>query len=102
MCYDKFMDEPADFYQLNYGYQFSPKDIRIVEAITWKYSEPLGSYGSSERTYPGDVRNYGIGFGYQRFHWKDLHTSVIPTTFLKQYYEDVKMQRVFSSTYKAS
>ena len=33
--------DPADFYQLSYGYQFSKKDNIIVEAITWTYYEPV-------------------------------------------------------------
>ena len=97
VIFDKLVDDPADFYQLNYGYQFSPRDVIILEGITWRYNEPLGTYGSSERTYPGDVRAYGLGVGYQRFHWNKLFTSVIATPFLQQYYdaEGAKMQKGF-------
>lgn len=97
VIYDKFTSDPADFYQLNYGYQFSAKDVLIVEAITWKYNEPLGTYGDSERKYPGEIRSYGLGLGYQRFHWKNLFTSVIATPFLNQFYdnEETKIQKGF-------
>jgi len=85
------------FMQLNYGYRLSQKDNIIVEAITWTYYEPLGTYGSSEEFYPGKVTSYGIGFGYQRFHWKNLFTTVEPTFFLQQFYdtEDTKIQKGF-------
>ena len=83
--------------QLNYGYRFTPKDNFIVEAITWTYFEPLGTYGSSEEFYPGKVRAYGIGLGYQRFWWKNLFTTVEPTFFLQQFYDlnDTRIQKGF-------
>jgi len=85
------------FMQLNYGYRLTPKDNLIVEAITWTYFEPLGTYGSSEDFYPGKVRAYGIGLGYQRFWWKNLFTTVEPTFFLQQFYDtdDTKIQKGF-------
>ena len=83
--------------QLNYGYRLTQKDNIVVEAITWTYYEPLGTYGSSEEFYPGKVRAYGIGLGYQRFHWKNLFTTVEPTFFLQQFYDtdDTKIQKGF-------
>jgi len=75
------------YMQVNYGYRLTPKDNIIVEAITWTYYEPLGTYGSSEEFYPGKVKASGIGLGYQRFHWKNLFTTVEPTFFLQQFYD---------------
>jgi len=85
------------FIQFNYGYRLTPKDNLIVEAITWTYYEPLGTYGSSEELYPGKVRASGIGLGYQRFLWKNLFTTVEPTFFLQQFYDldDTKIQNGF-------
>ena len=85
------------FFQLNYGYRLTPKDNIICEAITWTYYEPLGTYGSSEELYPGKVRAFGVGLGYQRFHWKNLFTTVEATPFLQQFYntEDEKIQKGF-------
>lgn len=85
------------FMQLNYGYRLTPKDNLIVEAITWTYYEPLGTYLKSEEFYPGKVRATGIGFGYQRFLWKNLFTTVEPTFFLQQFYDlnDTKIQKGF-------
>jgi hypothetical protein len=74
------------FMQLNYGYRLSAKDNIIVEAITWTYYEPLGTYLKSEEYYPGKVKATGIGLGYQRFLWKNLFTTIEPTFFLQQFY----------------
>ncbi len=75
------------YFQLNYGYQLSQKESIIVEAITWTYYEPIGTYESSEEKYPGKVSAYGIGVGYKRFFWKDLYSSLMVTPFLQQFYD---------------
>ncbi len=95
VSFNYFIEDPADFYQLSYGYQLTPKDNIIFEAITWTYYEPLGTYENSEEMYPGKVIAYGIGAGYQRFHWKKLFTSFVATPFLQQFYDsdDDKIQK---------
>jgi hypothetical protein len=75
------------FMQLNYGYRLTTKDNLIVEAITWTYYEPLGTYLNSEEFYPGKARASGIGLGYQRFLWKNLFSTFEPTFFLQQFYD---------------
>ena len=97
VLFDKLIEDPAGYYQLSYGYHYTPKDVFFVEAITWGYSEPLGTYENSKEMYPGKVRAYGIGVGYQRFHWKGLFNSIIATPFLQQYYDenDKKIQKGF-------
>ncbi|MDP3582618.1 MAG: hypothetical protein Q8S39_11845 [Ignavibacteria bacterium] len=92
--------DPPYYFQLNYGYQLTPKDIIIVEAITWTYYGPIGlaTFGSTqEKLYPGKVRAYGLGVGYQRFHWKNLYTTVQATPLLQQFFdsEDKKIQNGF-------
>jgi hypothetical protein len=89
--------DSVGFFQLNYGYQVTQKDFIVAEAITWTYYEPLGTYGSSEEFYPGKVRAYGIGLGYQRFLWKNLYTTVEPTFFLQQFFDadNEKIQKGF-------
>ena len=91
------LGDSVNFFQLNYGYRLTQKDNFIVEAITWTYYEPLGTYASSEEYYPGKVRAYGIGLGYQRFLWKNLFTTVEPTLFLQQFFDtdDKKIQKGF-------
>lgn len=79
--------DSVNFIQLNYGYQLTQKDIIIAEAITWTYYEPLGTYGKSDEFYPGKVKAYGLGLGYQRFLWKKLYSTFEPTFFLQQFYD---------------
>jgi hypothetical protein len=92
-----FSAESADYYLFTYGYQFTQKDRVFVEFNTWKYPEPMGTYGNSKENYPGFVRATGVGLGYQRFHWKGLFTTIQATPFLKQYYDtdDKKIQKGF-------
>ena len=92
-----FLPEPADYYLLTYGYRLTKKDRVFIEFNTWKYAEPLGTYGHSKELYPGFVRAFGAGIGYQRFHWKGLFTSIEATPFVKQYYDvkDNKIQKGF-------
>jgi hypothetical protein len=89
--------DSVNFCQLNYGYRLTQKDNIIVEAISWTYYEPLGTYGSSRELYPGKVRAFGIGLGYQRFMWKNLFTTVEPAFFLQQFYgtDNKKIQKGF-------
>lgn len=88
-------DESPDYYLLTYGHRLTKKDRIFVEFNTWQYSEPLGTYGNSTEFYPGFVRASGIGFGYQRFHWKGAFTTVSATSFMKQYHDvnDKKTQK---------
>ena len=95
--------DPADFYQLDYGYWLTKKDAFIIEAITWKYHAPLAipyfssSFGSDDESYPGYVRAFGVGVGYKRFVWKRLYSSVNATPFLQYFHETgkEKMQKGF-------
>ncbi len=95
VSFNYFVEDPADYYILSYGYQLTQKDVFIVEAWTWKYNEPLGTYDNSEKMYPGKIRAYGIGAGYQRFHWKNLYTTIEATPLLQQFYDsdDNKIQK---------
>jgi hypothetical protein len=85
-----FAPNPPSFYQINFGYWFTPKDVISIEAITWKYDAPLGipygsSYGDESENYPGSIREYGIGVVYQRFLWKGLYTSLQILPFKRIY-----------------
>ncbi len=78
--------DPPNFFQLSYGRHLTPKGILFVEAITWTYYEPLGDYGSSDESYPGKVKAYGLGVGYQYFHWRKLYSTVQATPFAQKFY----------------
>ncbi len=85
-------ENPPDFFQLNFGYWVTGKDVLSLEAITWKYNSPLGipygpSYDDPAEAYPGYVREFGLGIAYQRFLWKGAYaaTHMLP---LYQIYVD--------------
>jgi hypothetical protein len=91
-------DHPPHFYQLNVGYQLTPKDRLSVEAITWRYYHPLGipwgeSRESSDKAYPGHVREFGVGLAYQRSLTKGVYSSLSVTPFFRGYY-DVQNQKI--------
>lgn len=91
--------EPPQYFQLNYGYYLNSRDVIIAEAITWAYYHPLGIqlWESSDDVYPGKIRSFGIGVGYQRFHWKGLYSTIQATPFLQNFYDtqDEKIQSGF-------
>jgi hypothetical protein len=89
--------DPVCYGQLNYGYRLTPKSNLLVEACTWTYYEPLGTYGNSEEMYPGKVRAIGVGLGCQQFLWKKIYTEAVVTPFLQQFYDsdDHKTQKGF-------
>ncbi|MDH5399501.1 MAG: hypothetical protein OEX02_15230 [Cyclobacteriaceae bacterium] len=91
--------EPPMYFQLNYGHQLAPGKIIIAEAITWAYYRPLGMqwWDASEDKYPGKIRAFGIGAGYQHFYVKGLYSTVQVTPFLQKFYdnEDSSIQSGF-------
>jgi hypothetical protein len=85
-----FSQNPPDFYQLNFGYRLTPKDVVSIEAITWTYKAPLGipygpSYTAEGENYPGSVKSVGLALAYQRFLWKNFYTAVHAASFLQTY-----------------
>ena len=90
-------DSP-NYYQLNYGYRITPKDVISIEAITWEYKGPIGRpYGKHNKNsnFPGSVQAYGIGLAYKRFLWKDLYTA-FHFTVLHQNYLDPDRKKIQS------
>ena len=80
--------KPVYYAQLNYGFSNTPKSNILVEATTWTYYEPLGTYGSSEELYPGKVIAMGVGLGYQQFVWKHAFVAGVATPFLQSFFDD--------------
>jgi hypothetical protein len=94
--------DAPDFYQLNAGYWLTDRDAVSVEAITWRYIAPVGipygpSFGSAEESYPGYVRESGIGMAYQRLLRGNFYSAVHVLPLVKQYFdeEDEKIQNGF-------
>lgn len=84
---------PNSLYHVHYGYWLSKKDVIRAEFKTWKYTRPLGipfgpTFQSDAAKYPGSIREFGIGFGYQRFLWKGLYASVNATPLVQVYLDD--------------
>ena len=74
-------DNPPNFYQLNFGYRISSKDVLSLELKTWTYRWSLGiPYGKSfeapEEKFPGSIQEFGFALAYQHFWWKGLYTGV--------------------------
>ena len=70
--------EPPNYYQLNFGYRITSKDVASIEVITWNYYEPLGvKYLEKKKApnFPGKVQAFGAGISYKRFLWKGICSS---------------------------
>lgn len=82
--------EPPLFYQLNFGYQLSPRDTLSIEFITWRYYAPLGApiFGDAANAvprYPGSVRSLGAALAYQRFLWNGFYAGVHSAFFRQNF-----------------
>ena len=74
-------EDRPDFFQLNFGYRPTEKDVLAMEIKTWKYHFSLGiPYGEDFEheayRFPGYIREFGFAVVYQRFLWKGLYTGV--------------------------
>jgi hypothetical protein len=90
MLANAFASPSPDFYQLNFGYWLTKKDVLSVEAITWTYHRALGTPWGPDMTdaaqaYPGYVRAYGVGVAYQRYLWQRLYAAVHALPLLQQF-----------------
>lgn len=82
--------DPPSYYRLDFGYRITSKDAIIIQPLTWKYPAPLGipygaSFGDKTEEYPGSVRAFGLGFGYNRTLWKGLFLGVYAAPFSLKY-----------------
>ncbi len=97
------LPDPPDFYQLSLGYQLDDKNSIFLNGITWKYPAPIGipiwdsAFESPDEEYPGYVRAFGLGVGYQRFIWNGLFASLYAIPFIQNFYngEDQHIQSGF-------
>ena len=90
--------EPPNYYQLNFGYRITPKDVVSLEAITWNYYEPIGvpnGVKQNATNFPGKVQAFGAGLAYKRFLWKQFYAQV-HSTALKQNYLDEENEKIQS------
>lgn len=86
-------EDAPDFYEVDYGYWLTGRDVVVAHAITWRYDAPLGipytsaSFGAAEARYPGYVRALGMGAGYRRFLVEGLFVTTTVTPFLQLFSE---------------
>ena len=86
------MEDSPSFYQLNYQYRVTPRDVLSLELLTWKYHAPLGipygrSWGDRSENYPGFVRAFGFALVYKRFIWRGIYAALHAAN-LYQIYND--------------
>jgi len=90
--------DPPDFYQLSFGYQLDKKNSLFLTGITWKYWAPLGipmwdsRFESPDEEYPGYVRAFGLGLGYQRFIWNGAFAALYAIPFHQTFYSEKDKQ----------
>ncbi len=82
--------DPPHYYQLNYGYRITPRNVVSFEAITWTYPGPLGrpygpDFDNPKSNFPGKVQAYGSGLAYKRFLWKRSYLQVHSTALHQNY-----------------
>ena len=100
MIMTPLLDPSPKYYQLNYGYRITPKDVISVEAITWTYQGPLGrQYGPDHENpasnFPGEVQAIGAGLAYKRFLWNRWYGQIHATAF-KQNFQDESGEKIQS------
>ncbi len=74
-------NETPEFFQANFGYRITKKDVLSLELKTWKYYEPIGiPYGKQksdpEENFPGYIKEKGFAIAYQRFIWKRFYEAI--------------------------
>lgn len=82
-----------EYYQLNFGYVLSPKEVVSIEAITWAYHAPLGipygpDLGDEHFDFPGKVKAFGLGLAYKRFLWKGIYGQVHATALRQNFLDE--------------
>ncbi|MBK8881724.1 MAG: hypothetical protein IPN67_04870 [Bacteroidales bacterium] len=82
-------------YEFHFGYKITAKDKIGIKAATWSLFAPMGiPWGpylmNESESYPGRIRESGIGFTYQRILWKGLFTSIEILPLKKTYFDETK------------
>ena len=100
ILFTPFFDPSPEFYQVSYGYRFSPKEELSVDLITWTYQGPLGrpygpDYEQAESGFPGDIKAIGGGLSYKRLLWKGAYVQLHSIAF-RQTYRDEEKKKIQS------
>lgn len=86
-------ENSGNYYQLNYGYRITQKNVISAEAVTWTYKAPLGiPYGpdkeNKDTEFPGKVQAYGIGLAYKHFLWRRVYSQIHATAMHQDYLDE--------------
>jgi hypothetical protein len=82
-------------YEFHFGYKITAKDKIGIKVATWSLFAPMGiPWGpylmKESESYPGRIRERGIGITYQRILWKGLFTSIEILPLKKTYLDENK------------
>jgi hypothetical protein len=82
-------------YEFHFGYKITPKDEIGIKVATWSLFAPMGiPWGpyimKESESYPGRIRESGIGIAYQRILWKGLFASIEILPLKKTYLDENK------------
>jgi hypothetical protein len=82
-------------YEFHFGYKITPKDNIGIKVTTWSLFAPMGiPWGpyimKESESYPGRIKESGIGITYQRILWKGLFTSIEILPLKKTYLDENK------------
>jgi hypothetical protein len=82
-------------YEFHFGYIITPKDKIGIKVATWSLFAPMGiPWGpyimKESESYPGRIRESGIGITYQRILWKGLFASIEILPLKKTYLDENK------------
>jgi hypothetical protein len=82
-------------YEFHFGYKITPKDNIGIKIASWSLFAPMGiPWGpylmKESESYPGRIRESGIGITYQRILWKGLFTSIEIIPLKKSYLDENK------------
>jgi len=81
-------------YEIQFGYQLTPKDRIGIKAATWKLFAPMGipiwhdQFLDPDAFYPGRLKERGVGISYQRKLWKGLFASIELLPLRTEYVSD--------------
>ncbi len=82
-------NESPQFFQLNYRFRITPKDVISAEAVTWRYYGPLGrAPWDTGGGFPGSVRSGGVGVAYHRFLWRGLFVGANAIPLVQTYLDE--------------
>jgi hypothetical protein len=97
LTFANFGAEETNTHHLEFhvGYEITPKDKIGIKVATWSLFAPMGiPWGpylmKDSESYPGRIRESGIGITYQRFLWKGLFTSIEILPLKKTYLDENK------------